>query len=83
MRAGGAVERLVREERGRVLATLIRVTGDIDLAEDAVQDAVVRALERWPREPARSACQRAIGLGLSQPLAERLRRRLARLPETS
>jgi len=33
-----------------VLATLIRVTGDIDLAQDAVQDAVVRALERWPRD---------------------------------
>jgi RNA polymerase sigma-70 factor (ECF subfamily) len=50
MEAGDAAERLAREERGRVLATLIRVTGDIDLAEDAVQDAVVRALERWPRE---------------------------------
>lgn len=50
MRAGDAAERLLRAERARVLATLIRVTGDIDLAEDAVQDAVVRALERWPRE---------------------------------
>jgi RNA polymerase sigma-70 factor (ECF subfamily) len=48
--AADAAERLVREERPRVLATLIRVTGDIDLAEDAVQDAVVRALERWPRD---------------------------------
>ena len=48
--AGDAAERLVREERARVLATLIRVTGDIDLAQDAVQDAVVRALERWPRD---------------------------------
>jgi RNA polymerase sigma-70 factor (ECF subfamily) len=50
MSAGDAAERLVREERSRVLATLIRVTGDIDLAEDAVQDAVVRALERWPAD---------------------------------
>jgi RNA polymerase sigma-70 factor (ECF subfamily) len=50
MSAGDAAERLVREERSRVLATLIRVTGDIDLAEDAVQDAVVRALERWPSD---------------------------------
>jgi RNA polymerase sigma-70 factor (ECF subfamily) len=48
--AGDAAERVVREERPRVLATLVRVTGDIDLAEDAVQDAVVRALERWPRD---------------------------------
>ncbi len=50
MGAGDAAERLVREEQARVLATLIRVTGDIDLAQDAVQDAVVRALERWPRD---------------------------------
>jgi RNA polymerase sigma factor (sigma-70 family) len=48
--AGDAVARLVREERARVLATLVRVTGDLDLAEDCVQDAVVRALETWPRD---------------------------------
>ena len=48
--AGDAVARLVREERARVLATLIRVTGSVDLAEDAAQDAVVRALETWPRD---------------------------------
>jgi len=50
MGAGDAAERLVRDEGARVLATLIRVTGDIDLAQDAVQDAVVRALERWSRK---------------------------------
>ena len=50
MDAGDAAERLVREEGARVLATLIRVTGDIDLAQEAVQDAVVRALERWPHD---------------------------------
>jgi RNA polymerase sigma-70 factor (ECF subfamily) len=50
MNAGDVAEQLVREEWPRVLATLIRVTGDIGLAEDAVQDAVVRALERWPRD---------------------------------
>ncbi|SBT45118.1 RNA polymerase sigma factor [Micromonospora auratinigra] len=48
--ASAAVTRLVREERGRILATLIRVTGSVDLAEDATQDAVVRALETWPRD---------------------------------
>ncbi|WP_103338036.1 RNA polymerase sigma factor [Amycolatopsis sp. CA-126428] len=48
--AGDAVARLVREEGTRVLATLVRVTGSVDLAEDAVQDAVVRALETWPRD---------------------------------
>ena len=33
-----------------MLATLVRVTGSVDLAEDAAQDAVVRALETWPRD---------------------------------
>jgi RNA polymerase sigma-70 factor (ECF subfamily) len=47
---GKAVEHLVREEYPRILATLIRVTGDVDTAQDAVQDAVVRALETWPRD---------------------------------
>jgi RNA polymerase sigma-70 factor (ECF subfamily) len=47
---GDAVERIVREEYPRILATLIRVTGDVDTAQDAVQDAVVRALETWPRD---------------------------------
>ena len=48
--AGDAVARLVREEGTRVLATLIRVTGSVEAAEDATQDAVVRALETWPRD---------------------------------
>lgn len=44
------MEDLARHEGGLVLATLIRMTGDFDLAEDAVQDAVVAALEAWPRD---------------------------------
>ncbi|MFI5783586.1 RNA polymerase sigma factor [Nocardia sp. NPDC051570] len=48
--ASDAVAQLVREEGTRVRATLIRVTGSFDLAQDAVQDAVVRALETWPRD---------------------------------
>ena len=39
---------MIRHEGGRVLATLVRLTGDITLAEDAVQDAVIEALRRWP-----------------------------------
>lgn len=50
MGAGDAVARLVREEGTRVLATLVRVTGSIDLAQDVVQDAAVRALETWPQD---------------------------------
>jgi RNA polymerase sigma-70 factor, ECF subfamily len=45
-----AVDRLFRQESGRVVANLIRVTADIDLAEESVQDAFVIALERWPRD---------------------------------
>ena len=42
------MDRLFREEAGRAVATLIRVLGDFDLAEEAVQEAFVVALERWP-----------------------------------
>ena len=42
------VDRLFREEQGRAVATLIRVLGDFDLAEEAVQEAFVTALEVWP-----------------------------------
>ena len=42
------VDRLFREEQGRAVATLIRVLGDFDLAEEAVQDAFIAALETWP-----------------------------------
>ena len=42
------VERAFREESGQVLATLIRVLGDFDLAEEAVQEAFLVAIERWP-----------------------------------
>jgi len=40
---------LLRDEGSRVLATLVRTTGSLDLAEDAVQDAVLKALDTWPR----------------------------------
>jgi RNA polymerase sigma-70 factor (ECF subfamily) len=45
-----AVERVFRTESGRILATLIRVLGDFDAAEEAMHDAVATALERWPRD---------------------------------
>jgi RNA polymerase sigma-70 factor, ECF subfamily len=44
------VGRIFREESGRSVATLIRVVGDIDLAEDAVQEAFAVALHKWPDE---------------------------------
>jgi RNA polymerase sigma-70 factor, ECF subfamily len=44
------VDRTFRHESGRAVATLIRVLGDFDAAEEAVQEAFVVALERWPRD---------------------------------
>ncbi len=44
------LERLYREESRRILATLIRLFGDFDLAEEVLQEAFTAALERWPAE---------------------------------
>jgi RNA polymerase sigma-70 factor (ECF subfamily) len=43
-----AIERTYRESSGRAVATLVRLFGDIDLAEEAVQEAFTVAAERWP-----------------------------------
>jgi RNA polymerase sigma-70 factor (ECF subfamily) len=43
-----AIERIFREEHGRAVAVLIRAYGDIDMAEEAVQDAFMEAVQRWP-----------------------------------
>ena len=56
MTALSQIEATFREEHGRVLAALISQLGDFELAEDALQDALVNALERWevdgvPRNP--------------------------------
>ncbi len=45
-----AVDAAFRAEWGRVVATLIRTTGDWDLAEECAQDAFAAALQRWPRD---------------------------------
>src|SRR5437764_4454439 len=45
---GAEVGRIFREESGRSVAALVRVFGDIDVAEDAVQDAFAVALRKWP-----------------------------------
>ncbi|MFD0776779.1 RNA polymerase sigma factor, partial [Streptomonospora algeriensis] len=42
------IERVFREEHARAVAVLVRRFGDIDLAEEAVQDAFAAALRRWP-----------------------------------
>jgi RNA polymerase sigma-70 factor (ECF subfamily) len=46
--ASSEIERVFREEYGRAVSVLVRVCGDIDIAEEVVQDAFVAAMERWP-----------------------------------
>src|SRR5664280_1541096 len=46
--ATAAVERVFREEYGRLIASLVRRFGDIDIAEEAAGEALVAALEKWP-----------------------------------
>src|ERR1700726_613788 len=45
-----ALDAAFRDEWGRVVATLIRTTGDWDLAEECAQDAFAMALQRWPKD---------------------------------
>src|SRR3972149_9649766 len=45
-----SIEQVFRTEWGHAVSILTRVLGDLELAEDAVQDAFATALERWPRE---------------------------------
>lgn len=44
------IERIFRDEYGRVLAVLISALGDFDLAEEMLQETLITALERWPRD---------------------------------
>lgn len=46
--ATAAIERVFRDEYGRLIASLVRRFGDIDIAEEAAGEALVLALERWP-----------------------------------
>ena len=50
MRVGDALGRIVREEAGVVIASLVATFGDLDRAEDAFQEAALAAAEVWPRE---------------------------------
>jgi len=45
-----SLERVLREERARLIASLVRILGDWDLAEELVQEAAVSALEHWPTD---------------------------------
>ena len=72
---------LVREEGRRVLATLVRTTGSWELAEDAVQDAVVRALETWPRDGVPAEPRAWLTLTARRRALDILRRESSRAPK--
>ena len=60
-----AVERVFRQEYGRLLASLVRRFGDIDIAEEAAGEALLAALEKWPDSgvPANPGCWLTITAG--------------------
>ncbi|MFO1519528.1 MAG: RNA polymerase sigma factor [bacterium] len=49
-RSNETIERVFKEEYGRIIATLIRLSGSFDLAEESLQEAFASAVDRWPRE---------------------------------
>src|SRR5436190_13366361 len=71
------IEKIFRDEASRTLATLIRLVGDFDLAEDALQDAFAVALERWPAtDPPSNPRAWLVNVGRNKAV-DRLRRQIA------
>ena len=71
------IEKIFRDEAGRALATLIRLVGDFDLAEDALQDAFAVALERWPAaDPPSNPRAWLVNVGRNKAI-DRVRRQIA------
>ena len=71
------IERIFRDESGRALATLIRLVGDFDLAEDALQDAFAVALERWrSADPPSNPRAWLVNVGRNKAI-DRIRRNVA------
>jgi RNA polymerase sigma-70 factor, ECF subfamily len=78
-----AIERAFREERARVLATLIRQVGDFQLAEDAVQDAFAAAVATWPRDGVPDQPRAWITVTARRRAIDRLRRARATADRTA
>ena len=73
--ANADLEQLYREDYGRIVAAVIRLVGDFDLAEESIHDAFAAALEQWPREGV-PASPRAWIVGTARNKAiDRIRRR--------
>ncbi len=71
------IDTIFRNEAGRALATLIRLVGDFDLAEDALQDAFAAALENWPAaEPPANPRAWLVNVGRNKAI-DRIRRSIA------
>jgi RNA polymerase sigma-70 factor (ECF subfamily) len=71
------IDRIFRDEAGRALATLIRLVGDFDLAEDALQDAFALALQRWPAaDPPFNPRAWLVNVGRNRAI-DRVRRQIA------
>jgi len=71
------IEKIFRDEAGRALATLIRLVGDFDLAEDVLQEAFVVALQRWPHDdPPGNPRAWLVNVGRNKAI-DRVRRRVA------
>lgn len=75
MDARAAAEDVFRESYGRILATLIRIGGDFELAEEALQDALSEALQRWPESGVPARPGGWVGTAARRRLIDVLRRR--------
>lgn len=73
--ADEALERIVHGEAGRIAAALTRRTGDFDVAEEALQDAIVRALGAWRRDGVPPNPEAWLALAARRAAIDRLRRR--------
>ena len=78
-----AIERVFREESGVVIAALVAPLRDLDLAEDAFQDAVASALERWPADGVPRRPGAWLLIAARRKALDRLRRRATRLDKES
>jgi RNA polymerase sigma-70 factor (ECF subfamily) len=71
------IDKIFRDETGRAMATLIRLLGDFDLAEDALQDAFAAALQRWPATgPPSNPRAWLVNVGRNKAI-DRIRRQIA------
>jgi len=75
MDARRVIESVFREEYGRILASLIRYSGDIEVAEEALQDALAAACERWPEEGTPRSPAGWLSTTARHRLIDRLRRK--------